>query len=109
MKKEAAEAAYKFNPIIRLDPQIRQRPGQSFKQPNDPPTCHATTSTTDQHASSTGKPVACPVDQGSNWIQLVAVFQFPVVIFQVIVVMYRMAREVSALENLFFADFACRK
>ena len=107
MKKEAAEAAYKSNPIIRPDPQIRQRPGQPFKQPNDPPTGHATTGTTDQHASSTGKPVACPVDQGSGWIQMVAIFQFPVVIFRVIVDGKR--GECTFTHVLFFSDFAYRK
>ena len=66
MKKEAVEAGYKCDPIIRRDLQIRQRQGQPFQKHHEPPTGHATTGTTDLYTSSTEKPVAFPADHSSS-------------------------------------------
>ena len=65
-KRKPLKLNTKSASIIRPYLQIRLRQGQLRR--DERPTGHATTSTTDQHTSGTGKPVACPVGQGSGWI-----------------------------------------
>ena len=71
MKKEAVDSGHQFGPIIRpIFKSDRVKRSSASKIMNLPG--HAMTSTTDQHISSTVKAVACLVDQGSGWTNLVA-------------------------------------
>ena len=89
MKKEAAEARHQFVPIIRPDLQIRKRQGQQFQRHNERSTGHAMTGTTQPAHIKHGETCCVVCRSRLRLDTLVAIFQFMVVI-------YRMAWEVSA-------------
>ena len=105
MTEEAVEAEYKFDPLIRPDLQIRQRQGQQFQQHHESPTGHADNRYNRSVHIKHGEKTCCV----SCWSefkleQVVAIFPFLVIIFQVMFVIPWMTREAFIVHGVHFLN-----